>query len=149
MKNLMYLLACLSFLSFSTHANDSAEALQNAFIDALKANNAQGLADCYSSDAVNFPVDSMMGHGPDSVRESWNGFFATYKVIGASLSETHLETLGDTAVAWGLFTILAEPAQGGDAIEMKGRYMDVARNTDKGWLYVADHASLPLPVAED
>ena len=56
---------------------------------------------------------------------------------------------GDTAIAWGLFTIMAEPAEGGDAVEMKGRYMDIARNMYGTWLYVADHASLPIPAPEN
>jgi len=116
---------------------------------ALKANDVQGLADCYTSDAVNFPVDTLVGSGPESVIESWSSFFAAYSVVGASLSDTHMEIHGDTAVAWGLFTIMAEPAEGGDAVEMKGRYMDVARNMDGIWLYVADHASMPLPAPED
>jgi len=32
---------------------------------------------------------------------------------------------------------------------MKGRYMDVARNINETWLYVADHASMPLPTPKD
>lgn len=135
-------LACLSSLSF---ANDSPQALQDAFMAALKANDVQGLADCYTSDAVNFPVGALVGSGPESVIESWTAFFAAYTVVDASLSETHMEIHGDTAVAWGLFTIMAQPVEGGDAVEMKGRYMDVAKNVDGTWLYVADHASLPLP----
>jgi ketosteroid isomerase-like protein len=83
------------------------------------------------------------------VIESWGGFFAAYKVVDAALSEEHLEIHGDTAVAWGLFTIMAEPVEGGEAVEMKGRYMDVARNIDGSWLYVADHASMPLPAPEE
>ena len=116
---------------------------------ALRANDVQGLADCYTSDAVNFPVGTLVGSGPESVIESWNSFFAAYTVVDASLSDTHMEIHGDTAVAWGLFTIMAEPAEGGDAVEMKGRYMDVARNMDGIWLYVADHASMPFPAPED
>ena len=116
---------------------------------ALKANDAHGLADCYASDAVNFPVDTLVGIGPESALQSWGGFFAAYKVVDASLSDKHLEIHGDTAIAWGLFTIMAEPVEGGDAVEMKGRYMDVARNIDGTWLYVADHASMPLPAPED
>ena len=91
----------------------------------------------------------MVGSGPESAMASWSGFFAAYKVVDASLSSTHLEIHGDTAVAWGLFTIMAEPAEGGEAIEMKGRYLDVARSIDGTWLYVADHASMPLPAPED
>ena len=116
---------------------------------ALRANDVQGLADCYTSDAVNFPVSSLVGTGPQSVLESWGGFFSAYKVVDASLSDDHLEIHGDTAIAWGLFTIMAEPVAGGDAVEMKGRYMDVARNIKGTWLYVADHASMPLPAAQE
>ncbi len=149
MKKVLRLLTCLAFFSSSSFANESPQALQDAFMAALKANNVQGLADCYTSNAVNFPVGTLVGRGPESVIESWSSFFAAYMVVDASLSDTHMEIHGDTAVAWGLFTIMAEPAEGGDAVEMKGRYMDVARNMDGTWLYVADHASMPLPAPED
>ncbi len=149
MKKLLCLLSCLACFSSLSFANESPQALQDAFMAALKANDAQGLADCYSSNAVNFPVDSLVGRGPESALASWSGFFAAFKVVDARLSETHLEIHGDTAIAWGLFTIMAEPAEGGDAVEMKGRYMDIARNMDGTWLYVADHASLPIPVPEN
>ena len=149
MKKMLYLLACLACFFSSAFANESPQALQDAFVAALEANDAQGLADCYTSDAVNFPVDSMVGIGPESVMASWGGFFAAYKVVDASLFDTHMEVHGDTAVAWGLFTIMAEPLEGGDIVEMKGRYMDVARNLGGTWLYVADHASMPPQAPED
>jgi len=149
MKKLLCVLSCLVCFSSLSFANESPQALQEAFMTALKGNDVQGLADCYTSDAVNFPVGSLVGTGPESVIESWGGFFAAYKVVGAALSEDHLEIHGNTAIAWGLFTIMAEPAVGGEAVEMKGRYMDVARNMDGTWLYVADHASMPLPAPEE
>ncbi len=149
MTKLMSVLTMFICFSSLAVANDSPQALQEAFMAALKANDVQGLAECYTSDAVNFPVGSLVGTGPESVIESWGGFFAAYKVVDAALSDDHLEVHGDTAVAWGLFTIMAEPAEGGDAVEMKGRYMDVARNMDGTWLYVADHASMPQPAAEE
>jgi uncharacterized protein (TIGR02246 family) len=149
MKKIMFLLSFLVCFSSTLLANESPQALQDAFMTALKANDAQGLANCYSIDAVNFPVDSMIGIGPESAKASWNGFFEAYKIVDASLSEKHLEIHGDTAIAWGLFTIMAEPAEGGDVVEMQGRYMDVARKIDGTWLYVADHASIPPPAPED
>jgi len=126
-------------------ANDSAQALQDAFVAALIANDVEGLAACYTEDATNYPVDSMAGVGPDSVRESWNGFFSVYTVTAARLFEDHLEELGDTAVAWGLFSLTVVPVEGGETIELQGRYMDVAKNISGKWLYVADHASVPSP----
>jgi len=148
MNRVLCVLFFVAYLCPSALANDSPQALQETFMSALRANDAQGLADCYTADAVNFAVDSLVGIGPESVRESWLRFFADYKVVKASLSDTHMESHGDTAVAWGLFTLLVEPAKGGDALEMKGRYMDVARYIDGTWLYVADHASMPLPTSE-
>ena len=149
MKKNLCLFAWLVCFSTSTFANESAKALQDAFMAGLIANDAQAIAECYATDAVNFPLDALVGYGPDSVAESWGGFFSAFKVIAASLSEGHLETHGDTAIAWGIFKIIAEPVEGGEAIEFVGRYMDVARNIDGSWLYVADHASMPLPAPEE
>ncbi len=145
MKLFLSVFAFITCVAAPAYANESPEALQDAFMTALKANDPQGIAECYAADAVNFPVDSLIGHGPESVAASWSSFFAAFTVVDARLSETHLERHGNTAVAWGIFTIMAKPAEGGDVIEMKGRYMDVARNIDGRWLYVADHASMPLP----
>jgi uncharacterized protein (TIGR02246 family) len=138
-------LAFIACVAAPANGNESPEALQDAFMTSLKANDPQGISECYATDAVNFPVDSLVGYGPESVVESWSGFFAAFTVVDARLSEKHLEVHGDTAVAWGIFTIMAKPADGGEIVEMKGRYMDVARNIDGSWLYVADHASMPLP----
>ncbi len=145
MKQFLFVLAFIACVAAPAYGNESPEALQEAFMTSLKANDSQGISECYAADAVNFPVDSLVGYGPESVAESWSGFFAAFTVVDASLSGTHLEVHGDTAVAWGIFVIMAVPADGGETVEMKGRYMDVARNIDGSWLYVADHASMPLP----
>jgi ketosteroid isomerase-like protein len=135
-------------LAGTSQANDSPEALQDAFMAGILAQDADAIAACYADDAVNFTLDSMMGIGPDSARRSWGGFFEGFDVQSAELSETHLEVHGDTAIAWGLFLIVAVPRAGGEPVEFRGRYMDVARNINGRWLYVADHASMPLPAPE-
>ncbi len=145
MKKLLLVVALMAAYAAPAAANGSPEALQAVFMAALRASDAQGLANCYTSDAVNFPVDALIGKGPESVAASWTRFFAAFTVIEATLSEQHMETHGDTAIAWGIFTIRSEPAEGGEIVEMQGRYMDVARNFGGRWLYVADHVSLPLP----
>ncbi len=145
MKKILFVVALMVAYAAPAEAHDSPDALQAVFMAALRANDAEGLADCYTKDAVNFPVDSLIGHGPESVAASWTRFFAAFTVIEATLSEQHLETHGDTAIAWGIFTIRAEPAEGGEIVEMQGRYMDVARNFSGRWFYVADHTSMPVP----
>ncbi len=146
MKNIATLL--LLFTSAQAVANESPQALQDAFMAGVITNDADAIAACYTDDAVNFTLDSMMGIGPESARQSWGSFFEAFDVDKAELSETHLEVHGDTAIAWGLFLIVATPAGGSEPVEFRGRYMDIARRIDGRWLYVADHASMPLPAPE-
>lgn len=147
----MKLLTLILFLAISPAADafDSPQALQAGFMAALRANDIEGLVMCYTADATNFAIDSMSGTGPESVRASWGGFLQAFTVTAAELSDEHLEVSGDLAAAWGLFTITAVPAGGGDAVVIKGRYMDVAKNFDGNWLYIADHASVPVPAEEE
>jgi hypothetical protein len=37
------------------------------------------------------------------------------------------------------------PQAGGDPVVMEGRYIEVAKRIGGKWLFVADHASVPLP----
>jgi uncharacterized protein (TIGR02246 family) len=129
-------------------AFDTPQALQDAFMAALRAGDADAVAACYTADAVTFTPDRMIGFGPDAARESWGAFFQQHRVLSAELSEQHMTESGDLAAAWGLYTITAQPVGGGDPLVMQGRYMDVARNFDGRWLYIADHASVPLPAQQ-
>jgi len=141
---LMVLIVCNNALGF-----DSPQALQDAFVAAMRANDVEGLAACYTADATNFTPTIMAGIGPDSVRASWGVFFERYQITSADLTDQQMLVSGDLAVAWGLFRMMAKPVGGGETIELNGRFMDVARNFDGNWLYIADHASMPLPAAEE
>jgi ketosteroid isomerase-like protein len=138
---------CLFFcaLSCNCFANESPEALQEAFMAGARANDADAIADCYSADAVSYDIGTRVLHGPDAVRESWAGFFSQFRIIAIDLENTHMEKRDDLAVAWGEFTLQAEPLGGGEPMLMQGRFTDVAENFNGHWLYTMDHASLPLP----
>ena len=144
----VFSLICIVLLNSSALAFESPEALQDAFMSAMRANDADGLAACYTADATNFTPDRLMGVGPDSARASWGGFFEQFTVTSAELSEKHMVKSGDLAAAWGLFTINAAPKAGGETVVLQGRYMDIAQERDGQWLYIADHASFPLPAGE-
>ena len=148
MKILMPVFAVLILFSMPAFCNDSPEALQGAFVKGMEANDADALAACYTDDAISYPAEVMVGVGPDFVRESWKSFFAVYTIKEVGLSDTHMETFGDTAAAWGLFWMLVEPVAGGDAFKMHGRFTDIAKQVDGNWLYIADHASVPSPSEE-
>lgn len=116
---------------------------------ALRAEDADAIAACYAENADNFTLDAMKGVGPDSARASWGAFFEQFDVISAELTEDRLVREGDLAAAWGIFVVVATPAGGGEPVTLTGRYMDVARPVEGRWLYIADHASMPLPAPEE
>ncbi len=123
----------------------SPEALQDAFVAALAANDAAAVAACYAQDALSYAMDEMAGVGPDFVRDSWSNFFSVYTIMEIGLYDTHMAISGDIAASWGLFRMLVEIAGDGEEIELHGRFTDVAKNVNGTWLYIADHASVPLP----
>jgi len=47
------------------------------------------------------------------------------------------------------YIVMAEPAEGNDAVETKSRYMNVAGNMVGIWLYMADHACMLFLAPED
>jgi ketosteroid isomerase-like protein len=143
MKRMMLL--AIFVLCGTAQAFDSPQALQNGFLDAMRAHNVDAMAACYTADATSFGLGVMVGTGPDAVRADWNEFFKSYKLTGVELTDNHRETSGDLSVAWGLFSITATPVGGGEPVVMSGRYTDASKNFDGKWLYVVDHASMPLP----
>ncbi len=146
MKQVMLL--AIFVLCSNAHAFDSPEALQDGFLKAMRANNADDMAACYTVEATNFGLSAMVGTGPDAVRADWIEFFKNYTLTSVEITDKHRETSGDLSVAWGLFTITATPVGGGEPMVMAGRYTDASRNFDGNWLYVVDHASVPLPPPE-
>lgn len=139
------LMVCMFSLSFHAGANDSPEALQQSFMNALLAGDAAAVGNQYAEDAVSYDVATHSVFGPEGVAASWGEFFAQYKVLEVELFNNTTETHGDTGVSWGEFRMLVEPSGGGEPLEMTGRFSDVSRNIDGNWLYVMDHASMPLP----
>lgn len=138
-----FLLALAISLFTPVFANDSPQALQDAFVNALLAQDANAVAACYTDDAISYAIDTMVLVGPGAVRKSWQEFFSTYKVLAVELDNGDMLVKGKTAVSWGLFTITAEPVAGGEAIEMRGRYTDISKKIYGQWLYILDHASVP------
>ena len=145
MKKLIATLLALLLGSSNAFANDSPEKLQQRFVDAVRANDIDAVADCYAPGAVSFPIDDMVGVGTDYVRQSWQGLFTAVKVTDIVLFDSHHENFGEGAVSWGLFTMTVVPHEGGEAQIMQGRFMDASKKFDDTWKYIADHASIPAP----
>jgi len=92
-----------------------------------------------------YPPDTLIAQGKDAIRADYKGLLDAMTIRDATVSDTHYETHGDTAIARGQFTLTMVPKAGGDPITMKGRFVEVCRKIGSKWLYVIDHASVPMP----
>jgi len=126
-------------------ADLGAEAVDQAWLRAAKANDLEGLVACYAPDAVFYPPDMLVAKGKDAIREDYKNLLAAMTIRDATITDAHYETHGDTAIAWGQFTLVLVPKAGGDPLQMQGRATEVCKKIGGKWLYVIDHASVPMP----
>jgi ketosteroid isomerase-like protein len=124
-------------------AEHGAQIVDQAWVKAMKANDLEATMALYAPEAVAYFPDGDF-KGKPAVRKSWTDFLAAFTVKDAT-SEATYETTGDTSVGWGHWTLTVVPKAGGDPVVMKGRATVVARKIGGKWLYVVDHASVPLP----
>jgi uncharacterized protein (TIGR02246 family) len=144
------LLAGLCFLAAALStpllASDSgAQALDNAFVKAVKAGDIEAVVGLYASDATLYPPGEMAAKGRDAIRAVWGGFLSANTVTEAKLYETGYKTSGNISIGWGRFSMTVQPKAGGATFTLEGRFTDVAGKKDDKWHYVVDHASAPLP----
>ena len=120
-----------------------AQMVDQAWARAMKANDLEAVVALYAPDAVAYFPDGEF-KGKEAVRKSWTDFFATFTIKDAT-SEGTYETTGDTSIGWGSWSLTVVPKAGGEPIPMKGRASVVVKKIGGKWLYVVDHASVPLP----
>lgn len=124
-------------------AEHGAQMVDQAWVKAMKANDLEATLALYAPDSVAYFPDGDF-KGKQAIRKSWTDFLATFTVKDAS-SEGTDETTGDTSVGWGFWSLTVVPKGGGEPIPMKGRATVVVKKIGGKWLYVVDHASVPLP----
>jgi ketosteroid isomerase-like protein len=129
-------------------AEGGAAALDARWVQAMKANNVEGVLACYAADAVLWLPDMPEARGAKAIRDTYTGFLGTMTVKDVALINPHYDDSGDLSTGWGNFTMTLQPNSGGAPVVMKGRFIDVAKRTAGKWGYVADHASSePAPAA--
>jgi uncharacterized protein (TIGR02246 family) len=133
----------LSWVAPVTAAEHGAQVADQGWVKAMKANDLEATMALYAPEAVAFFPDGDF-KGKDAIRKSWTDFLAAFTVKDASAEGTY-ETTGDMSVGWGHWTMTAVPKAGGEPVVMKGRATVVTKKVGGKWLYVVDHASVPLP----
>jgi uncharacterized protein (TIGR02246 family) len=119
--------------------------LDDAWMKAVKAGDAEALTKLYAPDAVTYMPDVMKAKGTAEIRESFQKFLGANTVKDMTLTYDYTTSSGTLAVSSGTFTMTVEPKAGGAAQTMEGRFTSVAVRKGGNWMYVVDHASAPMP----
>jgi uncharacterized protein (TIGR02246 family) len=117
--------------------------LDDLWAKAANAGDVESLVALYAHDAVLYTPDSMEARGTAAIRAAYTEMFATNTVSNASISATY-QTAGDLATGWGTATLTMTPKAGGSPQMITVRVTAVAKKINGKWLYVADHASVPM-----
>ena len=125
---------------------DGPGSVDEAWMKAMKANDLDAIVACYAKDAIAWLPNEAQAKGTDAIRATYKGLLDTYTVSDVKNADTAYQTFGDRAVAWGTFTLVLTPKNGGAAMTMTGRYTEFLEKRDGRWVYVVDHASAdPAP----
>lgn len=130
-------------------ASPAAVTSNACWLAGFKAGDADATAACYAPNAVMWFPGGPVAKGRDAIRAGYAGYFTSFTIKEATLSEMGSKSMGDSVTTWGTFRIVMSPKAGGaDVIEV-GRYTDVSQKIGGKWVYVVDHASddpaMPAP----
>ena len=121
-----------------------AKALDSRFLKAFNANDLEAIVACYADDAVIYPPDTFMAKGKEAIRGSFREFLNQFKISNATISDATYLDMGDRSVGWGIVEFTMTPSAGGEAMPKKGRFTSVSEKRNGKWVFISDHASLPM-----
>jgi len=135
---------CLALLTSPLLAQGSKN-VDEAWKRAFTAGDAAAVAALYAPDATMYPPDEMNAKGRDAIKGSYEKFFSANTISDVRLDYDYSSTSGNLSVASGRFSFTAHPKAGGAAQTMEGRFTSVTERKNGKWMYVSDHASMPMP----
>jgi uncharacterized protein (TIGR02246 family) len=121
--------------------------VQDCWLPAFKAGDADAVAACYAEDAVMWFPGGPMAQGRQAIRDGYAGFFAANTIKDVVLTPMGHQESNGQAASWGTFVIVWAARDTGVETRETGRYTDVSKLVDGHWLYVADHPSDDPPPA--
>jgi uncharacterized protein (TIGR02246 family) len=121
-----------------------AKALDDRFLKAFNANDVEAIVACYADDAVIYPPDTFMARGKPAIRQSWQEFLSQFRISQARISDASYLDMGTRSVGWGVVEFTMTPTAGGEPMPMKARFTSVYEKRAGRWVFVSDHASLPM-----
>lgn len=123
----------------------AARALDAQFVDAFNRGDADALSSLSwnSPDAVLFPPDAVEARGIEAIRQANARSLAAMGGAKIELTESHQMVAGDMVIGYGKWR-LTMTGPDGAPVEIIGRHTDVKAERDGKWVYLVDHASVPL-----
>jgi ketosteroid isomerase-like protein len=138
----------LAFCALTARGQDTgAQALDAAWIKAMKTNDVEAAAACYAADAALWLPGAAEARGAKAIHDAYAGLLGEMSVENVVIADAVYESSGDWSSGWGHFTLTLRPKKGGDRIVMQGRFTEVAKRVGDRWFYVADHASNDPPAS--
>jgi ketosteroid isomerase-like protein len=124
----------------------AADAVDVAFLDAFNKGDVDALMATYwkSPDLVSISLDGMGVKGWDATKKSSAELFKGLPGAKLEFFAPQNVAFGETVLGSGTWKATIPAAQGAPQV-MEGRYSDVKAFRDGKWVYVMDHASVPLP----
>lgn len=127
----------------------AADALDKQFIEAFNKQDVDALMAMYwnSPKLVSMPPDGMGTTGWTAARAASAEMFKAMPGVKLEIVSHHNEAHGDVVLGWGTWK-MTMPTPGGPQL-VEGRYTDAKMMHDGKWVYVMDHASVPVPPAPE
>jgi ketosteroid isomerase-like protein len=124
----------------------AANALDQQFMDAFNKGDVNAVMALYwnSPDLAFYPPDAMGLRGWTASNAAMTGTFTSRPGAKLEILESRNDVEGTVVLGSGRWK-LTIPAAKGPAAVVEGRYTDVKAQKDGRWVYLVDHASVPLP----
>lgn len=124
----------------------AADELDEQFIEAYNNRDLDGLMATYwnSPDLAVFPAGMMAAKGWDNVKASFEKEFSDSTDFKLELLTHNNRAEGDVVIGTGTWRYTLN-IPGIEPMVFEGRFTDVKAEREGKWLYVIDHASVPLP----
>lgn len=124
----------------------AAKALDQQFIEAWNKGDVDAIMATYwnNPELISYQPDTDC-KGWQATKDGYVDFFANAPKTTVQLIESTYKATGDFVVGWGKVRMTEPSAQGAPPMETLIRFTNVIAKRDGKWVYVMDHASVPLP----
>jgi len=129
-------------------AREAIDSSHKAFLEAMRANDADALAVLLTPDAVFMPPNDSSRTGREGVRTWYKGILSQFKTKDVSVTDREVTIAGEWGIERANFTWTLTPVAGGTEIINKGKFIAIwHKEPDGNWKAKYDiwNSSIPPP----